>query len=174
MALPINPDGDKAQIKTGHEQDSQAGRFVPTTRASRSTKALRYRDGNVSAVKFEGIEGVRTIRRGEDFAALEALKKALDINDSEVAHVVGISGRTLERRRRQGRLEPKDTDRVASLFSVLEDAVALFEGDEEKARRWLRTPVRGLANQTPLALLDTETGSRMVRDLIGRLEHGVL
>lgn len=174
MALTIKRGEDQAQDNPAREKRRLNIRFVPANSGSKSTKTSRSKVGTFSGIKFEGIEGVEVVRQGEDVAALEALKTALVINDSELAHVVGVSERTLDRRRQLGRLEPRETDRIATLFSVLDDAVALFEGDEEKARRWMRTPVRGLGNQTPLALLDTEAGSRIVRDVIGRLEHGVL
>jgi putative toxin-antitoxin system antitoxin component (TIGR02293 family) len=66
-----------------------------------------------------------------------------------------------------------ELDRVATLHLVMRDAVELFEGDREKAQRWLKRPARALEHQSPIDLLDTEAGIRMVRDLIGQLEHGV-
>ena len=53
------------------------------------------------------------------------------------------------------------------------NALQLFEGDSEQARRWLSQPARALGGVSPLAYLDTEAGAAEVRRLIGRLEHGV-
>ena len=66
-----------------------------------------------------------------------------------------------------------EMDRVSAMrHLVVRDAVDLFEGDQEKARRWLERPARALEHRRPIDLLDTETGIRMVRDLIGQLERG--
>jgi uncharacterized protein (DUF2384 family) len=38
---------------------------------------------------------------------------------------------------------------------------------------WLRTPLRELAEQTPLEALDTVTGYTLVDRVLGRLDHGI-
>lgn len=45
-------------------------------------------------------------------------------------------------------------------------------GDPECAERWLRTPNPGLNGQTPLACLDTDTGSTSVLQLLNAIESG--
>jgi putative toxin-antitoxin system antitoxin component (TIGR02293 family) len=46
-------------------------------------------------------------------------------------------------------------------------------GSTDKAARWLHTENRALGGQTPLALLDTDLGTRQVEEVLGRIEHGV-
>lgn len=46
-------------------------------------------------------------------------------------------------------------------------------GSADKAIRWLQSPVRALDGKTPLSLLDTEEGIVRVKDVLGRVEHGV-
>jgi putative toxin-antitoxin system antitoxin component (TIGR02293 family) len=41
------------------------------------------------------------------------------------------------------------------------------------AEKWLASPVRGLGNRAPMALMDSMQEIQKIRDLIGRLEHGV-
>jgi len=53
------------------------------------------------------------------------------------------------------------------------EAIALFEGDRKAAAHWLATPVRGLGHRKPNDLLVTREGIQQVRDIIGRLKHGV-
>jgi putative toxin-antitoxin system antitoxin component (TIGR02293 family) len=60
--------------------------------------------------------------------------------------------------------------RFARLFHL---ATALYDGDEDAARAWLRKPARALDGETPLDHAGTEAGAREVESLIGRLEHGV-
>jgi putative toxin-antitoxin system antitoxin component (TIGR02293 family) len=46
-------------------------------------------------------------------------------------------------------------------------------GGEEIAIQWLGTPNRALGGERPLDLLDTDTGVRMVEDILGRIAYGV-
>lgn len=122
---------------------------------------------------FSGVQGVKKIRRGGKVRELDALKALYDIDDTVLCTLLGISPRTLARRREDGTVNKAELDRVATLHLVMRDVVELFEGDREKAQRWLKRPGRALEHQRPIDLLDTEAGIRMVRDLIGQLEHGV-
>lgn len=57
--------------------------------------------------------------------------------------------------------------------TVVQEAIAFFEGDRVAAEKWLTSPVRGLGNRAPIASMDSIQEIQKVRDLIGRLEHGV-
>ena len=46
-------------------------------------------------------------------------------------------------------------------------------GDKQKAGAWLRRPSSALAGERPIALLDTDEGSRQVETLLGRINHGI-
>ena len=46
-------------------------------------------------------------------------------------------------------------------------------GSREKALRWLKAPVRSLGDRPPLSLLDTPESIERVKDVLGRIEHGV-
>jgi putative toxin-antitoxin system antitoxin component (TIGR02293 family) len=39
---------------------------------------------------------------------------------------------------------------------------------------WLRTPNTALRGETPISLLETDIGARMVERVLGRIEHGVI
>ena len=43
----------------------------------------------------------------------------------------------------------------------------------DKARAWLKHPNRGLGDEVPLSLLDTDIGARQVEDVLIRLEYGI-
>jgi putative toxin-antitoxin system antitoxin component (TIGR02293 family) len=47
-------------------------------------------------------------------------------------------------------------------------------GDKAKAHRWLRKPKRSLGGDTPLTYLGSETGARVVEDMLLRIESGIL
>lgn len=113
------------------------------------------------------------IRKGLTFRAFDHLAQALAVSDSELAKIVSISGRTLSRRREEGHFQAEESDRLARIAMLFDEAVTLFEGDEATAATWLTTPKKALADATPLQYADTEPGAQEVRDLIGRLEYGI-
>jgi len=116
---------------------------------------------------------VRAVERGFAFSTLERIKKATNIPMEQLAVSIGISQRTLTRRRKEKKLTASESDRLVSISRLLTLAVDLFEGDGSKAFAWFLKPNRALGGMTPLAMATTETGAREVENLIGRLEHGV-
>ncbi len=92
----------------------------------------------------------------------------------QLGALIGISQRTLARRRVEGRLLPRESERVLRIARVFDLSAALFEHDIASANVWLRAPKRVLGGEAPLAFARTELGAREVESLIGRLEHSVL
>ena len=57
------------------------------------------------------------------------------------------------------------------LARITEMAQRIFGG--EKADRWLRRPKRGLNGATPVACLNSESGARMVEEMLNRIDQGM-
>ena len=84
-----------------------------------------------------------------------------------------IPERTLARRKKAGEpLTVDETERALRLARIATEAERVF-ADPAKAARWLRKPNRVLNLQTPLTLLETETGARAVEEALGQIDHGV-
>ena len=97
------------------------------------------------------------------------VKKLLNINNKNFAKLLGISERTLLRKK-----EWKDiSDRLYRLVHIFALANTVLE-DSDRARQWLNESQKGLGWKVPLELMSTEPGSREVEDLLGRIEHGVI
>lgn len=135
--------------------------------------------GKFSVGKLLGIKAddplqlVRFIERGFSFDALERLRRETGLPLERLATAIGISPRTLTRRKKENKLTASESDRLVSISRLLALSIELFEGDTIKAVRWLTTASRALGSVPPLEMAATETGSREVENLIGRLEHGV-
>ena len=113
------------------------------------------------------------VKEGLSFAALERLRRAMDLPAHTFAAVLHIPLRTLQRRKDEERLRPDESDRLVRLARLFGEALQLFEGDAASARAWLESPLAALGGTTPLDLAQTEPGAGEVETLIGRLEHGV-
>jgi len=117
---------------------------------------------------------LRNVKRGLKFEALERFQKNSRFTTAEIADLVAIKMRTLQRRKEDGRLEPDESDRLVRLSRVFAKALELFEGDADAARGWFHTPAKALGGEQPIALAGTDLGSREVEALIDRIELGVL
>jgi len=116
---------------------------------------------------------MRLTREGLPVQTLTLLAEELSVERKALARVVGISDRTLSRRiAKSERLSAEESDRTVRLARVIALATDTF-GTREKASVWLQTPNRVLEGQTPLSLLDTDSGVRSVETVIGRIEWGL-
>jgi putative toxin-antitoxin system antitoxin component (TIGR02293 family) len=79
----------------------------------------------------------------------------------------------MTRRKKQGKFEPEESDRLLRIARVFARGLELFEGNVDAARTWLTSHHPALGRLTPLELAKTDVGANLVESLIGRLEFGV-
>jgi putative toxin-antitoxin system antitoxin component (TIGR02293 family) len=86
---------------------------------------------------------------------------------------VVIPARTLKHRRaRREPLSRDESDKLARVVRTFDHAVRVFS-EPERARAWLEEPKRRFQKRTPLEMLRTETGGRMVEEFLGQIEYGM-
>jgi putative toxin-antitoxin system antitoxin component (TIGR02293 family) len=88
-----------------------------------------------------------------------------------LAVLIGMSESTYQRRKKENKLTPSESDSVYRYAALLERTKTVF-GNDEKARTWLNSPIRALGNHIPLEYARTEPGVNLVMQILGRLEHG--
>lgn len=115
---------------------------------------------------------IESVRSGLAFKAVEEAARALDMSVKDLAGFGVIPARTLSHSRKSGKFTHAQSDRVTRFFRVWQKARDSF-GDPEKARLWMERPTRPLGGKTPVNLLDTEEGARLVEDLLFRIDHGL-
>ena len=113
----------------------------------------------------------QAIRDGLPQASVAGVMRSAGIGLKELASVLDLSARSLQRRRREGRLARFESDRLYRLARTIALAKH-YLGDAEMALRWLKRPNRALGGKIPLELLDTEIGSRSVENVLGRIAYG--
>ncbi len=114
------------------------------------------------------------IQRGFPAGALVSLKRASGFTFDEIAGLLDISAKTIERAINQrSRLGHGVSDRLYRVARVLALAEHVLE-DREQARDWLHEAQPGLGGRAPIDLLATEAGSREVEALLDRIEHSFL
>ena len=97
---------------------------------------------------------------------------ALGLQQAEIDAVI-IPRRTLQHRRsRREKLTVEESDRVLRAIRVLSLAESVY-GSRERALAWLRKPHARLDGRTPLSLLNTDTVSRIVDELLIQIDEGM-
>lgn len=112
------------------------------------------------------------ISNGAPFEAVAMLAEAMGRCQADIAKSLGISRKTLMRRRAAGRLTPEESDRLYRLLKVLAAAIELFEGDTTAAVEWLEAPAVGLSGLRPVEMTASTAETDAVLDLVARLELG--
>lgn len=96
----------------------------------------------------------------------------LGLDRAEIDEIV-IASRTLQHRRsRREKLTVEESDRVLRTIRVLSSAEAIY-GSRARALDWLRKPHARLEGRRPLSLLKTDTGSRIVEELLIQIDEGM-
>jgi len=111
------------------------------------------------------------IREGFPPAVVEELMRTSGLTLKELASALDLSPRSLQRRRRSGRLARYESDRLYRLARIVAIA-SEYLGDHERALRWLKRPNRALGGLAPVAAIDTELGARQVENILGRIAFG--
>lgn len=97
---------------------------------------------------------------------------ALGLARPEIDAII-IPQRTLQHRRsRREKLTVEESDRVLRAIRVLSRTEGVY-GSRERALAWLRRPNPRLDDRTPLSLLKTDTGSRIVEELLVQIDEGM-
>lgn len=126
------------------------------------------------AIPESGVALLEHVQAGFAFAVLGRLAVVSGFSPRDLASMAGWSGYALRQGRKQGRFSAAQSDQLYRIARVLAAAQTLFEGNREAARMWLQEPQWGLGGRRPVELLSTEVGAGVVRDLLGRIEYGVL
>jgi putative toxin-antitoxin system antitoxin component (TIGR02293 family) len=111
-------------------------------------------------------------RVGVPATAIEDLAEQNVLSRSEIDALI-VPRRTLNHRRAKheplNQTESERALRVARLMALAEEVFA----DPEKARKWLRRETRPFGRRTPLEMMETEHGARIVEELLHGIAHGI-
>lgn len=115
---------------------------------------------------------IELARRGISKKSLLQLSIAAGLSLKELADILPVSLRTIQRHNDNDLLDTAVSEHAILIAELISDAVEVF-GSQEAVQNWLHSPLVGLGSIEPVSLLDTGFGIRLVREELGRLEHGV-
>ncbi|HVI47407.1 MAG TPA: antitoxin Xre/MbcA/ParS toxin-binding domain-containing protein [Chitinophaga sp.] len=117
-------------------------------------------------------EYIQLSRSGIIKRALLNLSRQLSFSLAELAQVLHISERTLQRYSDDAKLSADTSERAILLSQLYQRGTEVF-GNLENFKEWMRTPLPAFNYQLPISLLDTTFGFQLILDELGRIEHGL-
>jgi putative toxin-antitoxin system antitoxin component (TIGR02293 family) len=111
---------------------------------------------------------------GSALTALLSSFRVLPRSGKRLETAMGVSLRTMQRKRGNPakRLSTEQAGRTWQFAEILARATQVL-GSQEAAEHWLERPAIGLDRNSPIDLLATPAGTRMVDDYLTRIEYGV-
>jgi len=131
--------------------------------------------------RLGGKLGVSRIHSDRDLASLvekqlpaDAIKALVrgGLSDAEVYQLI-VPRRTLAHRLAKHQpLSKEESDKAVRVARITATAEQVF-GESERAWRWLRKPKRRFEGRSPIDMLATEAGARLVEEMIVQFEYGM-
>jgi putative toxin-antitoxin system antitoxin component (TIGR02293 family) len=117
---------------------------------------------------------IKLVREGISYSDFNKVSNRTPFTSKEWATYLNVSVRTMERHREENRVFRKEqSERILSIYQLLNYGQSVF-GNSENFFEWMGSESIALGGVKPKELLDTSIGIHMVKDELGRIEHGVL
>jgi len=121
-----------------------------------------------------GFQLVKVIRDGIDYKTFESVALKTPLKDKDWAIVLDTTLRTLIRYKKDNKtFAPKQTEKIVEIQQLMQYGEEVFE-DMDSFHSWLMMNNVSLGGVSPKELLDTSVGIGIVKDTLGRIEHGIL
>jgi putative toxin-antitoxin system antitoxin component (TIGR02293 family) len=132
--------------------------------------------GNVLA-KILGVPGgegslMEATRKGLPAISASRLAEVGGLTSQQLAAALGVSKRTLARKKGKSRLNAVESDRAVRLARVLTIALEVFSNRKNATIEWLHDPIVALGGKAPVEFLDTDEGLRRVEQVLVQLDYG--
>jgi hypothetical protein len=151
-------------------EDSIAGEAVVayTPQASNRYKALT----KTSKVVYTDMDMLTLIRKGVSKKMMDDMMDTMDITIEEMSAILHVSTRTLRRYDQTTSLNMEQSERIIELSDLYGYGEKVLD-NLNNFKIWIDTPMLALGQKKPKEFLDTSVGIRMIKNILGRIEHGV-
>ena len=104
--------------------------------------------------------------------AVSHLADYLSLSWKQVADLLPVTERTLQRYTLQQHFSPAVSEQVLHIAKVIAKGTDIFK-EKSKLLLWLNTPHKVFSRKTPFAMLGSRFGTELVLEELGRIEFGV-
>jgi putative toxin-antitoxin system antitoxin component (TIGR02293 family) len=114
---------------------------------------------------------IDNIRDGLPKKAIDTVLAKTSISRTQLSNILHISTRQLNRYEKDDRLSPEQSNFLYEFTRIYTRGLDIL-GDAATTDAWLARPNLALGDVSPIELLDTGEGARMVNDLLSNIEYG--
>ena len=118
------------------------------------------------------VEKMEIAREGVSKKQLEVLKKRISLGYDELSAALATTRATLINKKGKEHFSQTLSERIVSIAELYSFGYEVF-GEEAAFNKWIIQPNRALGGQRPYDLLNNQFGREEVKNLIGRIEHGI-
>lgn len=117
---------------------------------------------------------IETSRSGLDYERFIIALENMIFTKVEWGKIFDVTLKTIQRIQKEKRtLTRSQSERVIELAELYDHGIEVFE-DKHIFEAWLERKSTALGGTRPKDVLDTSHGIKMIRQELGRLEHGIL
>jgi putative toxin-antitoxin system antitoxin component (TIGR02293 family) len=117
---------------------------------------------------------IQLIRRGLHYSKFHDLYTEAAFSLSEWSKILHISERTMQRYETENKtFDPVQSEKIIQIAMLHKYGISVF-GNSENFHTWLYAKNIALGGISPKDLLDSSFGIDLIKDELGRIEHGVL
>ncbi|HEV7920531.1 MAG TPA: antitoxin Xre-like helix-turn-helix domain-containing protein [Thermoanaerobaculia bacterium] len=127
----------------------------------------------ISVTKGNWLQQLNAAKKGLPFSRLERLRDMLGLTLAETGAIIGMSPRTVARRKEEGRLDLDESTRLMRVAQLIKQAMELLQNHEPSVRGWMTHGNPALGGARPIDLMRTEIGARAVETLIFQILDGI-
>ncbi|MEN9523744.1 MAG: hypothetical protein RL065_2121 [Bacteroidota bacterium] len=151
--------------------------YICTTNVSSMKKSKEYKivENKLSTAEEPAATYlVNASQHGFYFNSFETLTTKVPFNQSDWSDVLHISERTLQRYKKdKKKFEPIYAEKILEIVLLFNRGIEVFD-DANNFYQWIQVKNISLGNIKPMEIMDNSFGIQMIKDELGRIEHGIL
>ncbi|MFP5078948.1 antitoxin Xre/MbcA/ParS toxin-binding domain-containing protein [Pedobacter sp. JCM 36344] len=124
------------------------------------------------AQSWTNFDKIASVKNGISKDSLVSFKQAINVDYDHLSFVLGTTKTTLHKKQRNETFSPSISEKVIALMDIYRFGYQVF-GNHDKFNKWVQVSNRALGNRIPLEVMDTIFGIDEVKNIIGRIQHGV-
>lgn len=138
----------------------------------------------ISSEKILGTDKKRRIRLDSPISYMEAaqhgltkenfdrLKAYTGFDTDTLANILSITSRTIQRKKLGDVFKPDISEKMLEIADIYSFGIEVF-GELERFQKWMDSKVIAIGNKKPVDLLASSYGRSHIKQLLGRISHGI-
>lgn len=126
----------------------------------------------VGQVVNSDIDLITITRKGLPKSVVYSVCEVLDVSMDRLSELLHTSHRTLQRKSDDDLLGVSTTEQLFQIAEVVSNGIEVFD-TLDNFRKWLHSTPYIFNGQKPLDFLDTRFGIQYVKNILGRIAHGI-